>query len=121
MCVLKRLLLKINYNSKKFSVFENSENGELSTDLIFEYKQNGNVLTCNYQGGEVVSGHLLGNVDNEGNIEMLYHQINTKGELKSGKCFSKPEITKNGKIKLHESWEWMTGNKSKGESVLIEI
>ena len=92
----------MNYNNKKFRVFENSENGETTTETIFEYKQNGNILTSNYNGGQIISGHLIGLVDDNGKIEMRYHQINTNGELMTGICFSEPELTDNGKIKLYE-------------------
>ncbi|MFK7813352.1 MAG: hypothetical protein AB8B59_12740 [Maribacter sp.] len=52
---------------------------------------------------------------------MSYHQVNTKGELRTGICFSKPQIMENGKIFLHEIWEWTSGAKSKGKSVLEEL
>ena len=52
---------------------------------------------------------------------MSYHQVNTKGELMTGICFSEPKLTANGKIKLYENWKWTSGDKSSGTSVLIEI
>ena len=113
--------LKINYNNKRFRILENSENGETTTEMVFEYKQRGNILTSEYSGGEILNGHLIGLVDENGKIEMCYHQVNTKGELMTGICCSKPELTKNGKIKLYEKWEWTSGDKSKGESVLEEL
>ena len=111
----------MNYNNRKFRVVKNSENGETSVETIFEYYQDGKVLTCEYKGGEIVEGHLIGLVDEIGNIDMRYHQVNTKGELMTGTCNSKPEILENGKIRLHETWEWTSGDKSKGTSVLEEI
>jgi len=111
----------VNYNNKKFRPILNSENGETSADTIFIYKQIGNILTSTYEGGQIVSGHLIGLVDDEGNIEMRYHQVNTKGELMTGICHSTNEIMPSGKIKLHESWQWTSGDKSKGKSVLEEI
>jgi len=39
----------------------------------------------------------------------------------TGTCFSKPEIMDNGKIRLHETWKWTSGDKSKGNSILEEI
>ena len=56
----------MNYNNKKFRVFENSENGETTTETIFEYKQIGNILTSEYSGGQIVRGHLIGLVDDNG-------------------------------------------------------
>ena len=111
----------MNYNNKKFRTINNSENGETSTETIFHYKQIGNLLTGTYSGGKIKFGHLIGLVDEFGNIDMRYHQVNTQNELMTGVCFSKPALLANGKVKLHESWEWTSGNKSKGESIIEEI
>jgi hypothetical protein len=110
----------MNYNDKKFRPNSNTENGETSSETIFHYKQIENVLTSEYSGGKIKYGHLVGLVDNDGNIEMRYHQINDKGELMTGICKSKPEILENGKIRLHENWEWTSGDKSKGQSIIEE-
>ena len=39
----------------------------------------------------------------------------------TGICYSKPEVQSNGKIRLHETWKWTSGDKSNGESILEEI
>ena len=111
----------MNYNHKKFRPLHNSENGETSPETIFVYQQQGNILTSTYEGGQIVKGHLMGMVDSEGNIDMRYHQVNTKGELMTGICQSKPEILPSGKIRLHETWQWTSGDLSKGETILEEI
>ncbi|MEM7162326.1 MAG: n-acetylglutamate synthase [Bacteroidota bacterium] len=111
----------MNYNNKKFRPVSNTENGETSENTIFEYSQKDNILTSKYSGGQIKEGHLIGLVDQDGIIEMRYHQVNLRGELMAGVCFSKPEIMENGKIRLYETWEWTTGDKSKGNSILEEI
>ena len=111
----------MNYNDKKFRPISNTENGETSNETIFHYKQTGNVLTSEYSGGKIKLGHLIGLVDENGNIEMRYHQLNDKGELMTGVCKSKPEILENGKIRLHENWYWTSGDNSKGQSIIEEI
>ena len=113
--------MKINYNKRVFRPVQNTENGETSSSTLFAYEQNDNILTSNYQGGEIISGHLIGLVDENGNIEMRYHQVNTKGVLMTGICQSTPEILSNGKIRLHEEWKWTSGDNSYGKSVLEEI
>ncbi|KYG71555.1 n-acetylglutamate synthase [Roseivirga echinicomitans] len=111
----------MNYHNRKFRSVSNTENGETSADTIFEYVQEGNILTALYQGGQIVKGHLIGSVDDQGYIDMRYHQVNRKGELMTGKCHSRPEVLSNGKIRLHEIWEWTSGDFSKGNSILEEI
>ena len=110
----------INYNDKLFKPVNTTENSETSNETIFKYKQRGNILTAEYEGGKIVYGHLLGLVDHEGNIEMRYHQINQEGELMTGTCSSKPELLANGKIRLHETWQWTSGDQSKGQSIIEE-
>lgn len=111
----------MNYNNKKFKVISNSNNGELTTDMVFHYQQEGDVLTCQYNGGEIVTGHLIGLVNDAGNIKMSYHQINKKGEMQTGICDSVAVVMPDGKIRLHEAWQWTSGDKSKGTSVLEEV
>lgn len=110
----------MNYNDKLFRPIRNSENGETSNETLFHYKQVGNILTSEYAGGKIKHGHLIGLVDSSGNIEMRYHQVNDKGELMTGICRSIPEVMENGKIRLHEQWEWTSGDKSKGTSIIEE-
>ena len=109
------------YNNKRFKSIQSSENGETSEETIFEYKQTGAILTSEYQGGQILKGHLIGLVDEKGNIEMRYHQINVRGELMTGVCSSKPELTSSGKIRLYETWKWTSGDNSSGNSILEEI
>jgi len=39
----------------------------------------------------------------------------------TGVCRSVPEVMSNGKIRLHETWQWTSGDGSGGSSVLGEI
>ncbi|TDB60379.1 n-acetylglutamate synthase [Arundinibacter roseus] len=111
----------MNYHNKRFRPVQNTENGETSAETIFHYIQEGNILTSEYSGGRIRKGHLIGLVDPQGNINMRYHQINDRGELLTGICESRPEQMPNGKIRLHETWQWTSGDHSAGSSVLEEI
>ena len=93
----------------------------MTPDLIFHYKQEVTVLSCTYQGAQIQIGHLRGLVDEDGKIEMTYHQINDTGQMMTGRCTSTPEYLENGKIRLHEYWQWTSGDLSKGQSILEEI
>ena len=110
----------IDYNGKKFRPVSNTENGETSSETIFLYKQSGNILTSEYSGGKIITGHLIGKVDDNGCIDMRYHQVNDAGEIMTGTCQSSPEILNNGKIRLHETWQWTSGDRSAGRSILEE-
>lgn len=113
--------MTFNYNDKKFRPIITSDNGEISIDTIFHYQQENDILTCQYKGGKVIAGQLIGIVDADGVIQMCYHQVNNEGQLMTGKCVSTPEVLGNGKIRLHENWQWTSGDFSIGESVIEEI
>ncbi len=111
----------INYNDRRFRPVQNTVNGETSEETIFHYKQDGNVLTSSYSGGRIRMGQLIALVDEDGRIDMRYHQVNDRGELMTGVCRSIPEVMPNGRIRLHETWRWTSGDGSTGASVLEEV
>lgn len=108
----------MNYNGKTFRAVSNTTNGETSAETIFQYQQTGDILTASYSGGRIVTGYLLGLVDEAGNLDFCYHQINTDGQLRSGRCRSAPEVLPTGKIRLHETWQWTSGDDSSAVSRL---
>jgi dihydrodipicolinate reductase len=110
-----------NYHNKKFCAVSNTPNSETSAQTIFHYRQEGNIVTAHYAGGSVVAGHLIGIVDEKGVIDMRYHQVNVRGELMTGVCRSVPELMDNGKIRLYETWQWTSGDESKGQSIIQEL
>lgn len=110
----------INYNNRIFAVVSNSENGILDPDTTFAYHQDERVVSCIYISKQVIKGHLLALVGDNGELDMRYHQVNRDGEIMTGTCFSTPEILPDGRIRLHENWKWTSGDYSEGSSILEE-
>lgn len=109
------------YDGRLFRPVDTSSDSDTSSETIFRYKQRGDLLTGDYSGGEIEYGHLIGLVDDHGGIVMRYHHLNLDGYLMTGRCRSRPEIMANGKLRLHETWQWTCRNKAKGTSILEEI
>ncbi|MDJ1501858.1 n-acetylglutamate synthase [Xanthocytophaga agilis] len=111
----------INYHNKVFRSVNNTDNGEVSAETTFHYQQYDTIVTASYSGGSIVTGHLIALVDEVGHLNMRYHHVNNVGVLMTGICQSIPEVMENGKIRLHEKWQWTSGDYSSGESVIEEI
>lgn len=111
----------LNYNNRYFRPVVNTENGEVSGETLFHYHQQGNIVTAEYSGGDVVQGHLIAKVDEQGRLDMRYHHVNVRGELQTGVCLSEPELLPDGRIRLHEKWQWTSGDKSQGASIVEEV
>jgi hypothetical protein len=113
--------VKINYDNRIFKSISNSETGEVSRDTTFHYHQKDNLVWAEYAGGEIVFGSLIAKVLPDDSLEMRYQHLNEKGELMTGKCFAKPEILPDARIRLYEKWHWTSGDFSAGESIVEEI
>ena len=111
----------IDYNDKRFRSVTNSATGEVGGDTVFYYHQSDNIVTAEFSGGEIVSGHLIAVCHGGGQLDMRYYHVNSRGELMTGVCRSTPEMLDDGRIRLHETWQWTSGNMSAGTSVLEEI
>jgi hypothetical protein len=111
----------INYNNRKFRSVQNSASGEVGSETVFHYHQQGEVVWAEYSGGEIVRGALIAKCDASGNLDMRYQHINSRGELMTGECRSTPGLLPDGRLWLHEKWQWTCGTRARGESMLEEI
>ncbi|RYZ24466.1 MAG: n-acetylglutamate synthase [Chitinophagaceae bacterium] len=112
---------RINYDGRVFRSAGNTENGEVSPETVFHYRQSGKIVTAVYSGGAILIGQLLATVDDEGRLDMRYHHVNTAGVLMTGTCISVPEVLPDGRLRLHEQWQWTSGDGSSGSSVVEEV
>ncbi len=111
----------INYHNKKFRPIQNNAFGEVNSQTVFTYYQQNEIITGIYSGGEILRGQLIALKNEQGALDMRYHHINSRGEIKTGICFSKPELLPSGKLRMHEKWQWTSNDYSEGSSLLEEL
>lgn len=104
-----------------FRAVDNSPNGEVADETRFHYTQQGRCVSATYQGGLIEEGHLLGKIGEDGVLEIRYHHRNIDGQLRSGCCRTQIHQRPDGRIELHERWQWLCGDRSEGTSTLIEL
>ena len=55
-------------------------------------------------------------------VEKVLYIISFSGtKLMTGVCQSRPEILEDGRIRLHKTWQWTSGDGSKGSSIVEEV
>jgi hypothetical protein len=111
----------INYHGRTFRSVNNSPNGEVDADTVFNYFQRDEIVWATYQGGAIRWGTLIAKVDEAGCLEMRYQHVNAQGEIMTGTCRSTPETLPDGRLRLHEDWQWTSGDGSQGQSIVEEI
>jgi hypothetical protein len=113
--------MRFDLDGKAFRSVSNTGNGEVGAETRFHYRQTGDLVTASYQGGEIVLGHLIATMTPDGLLDMRYHHLNVKGELMAGKCLSTPRLLPDGRLRISEEWQWLSGDMSSGRSEIEEI
>lgn len=112
---------EINYDNRLFVPVVNSDTGEVGADTIFHYRQQSDVVWATYGGGDIRFGTLVAKVEPDGSLDMRYQHVNKNGKFMTGRCRSTPEVLPDNRIRLHEKWQWTSGDLSEGESVVEEV
>lgn len=110
---------EINFDGKSFSLVENSTNGKVNPETIFEYRQEGSLVTADYHGGSIKYGKIIARLEKD-KLHMLYQCMTCENELKAGRAIAKISLTDKDKIKLSLNWEWLGDISEKGVSEYIE-
>jgi len=112
-------MTEFDFNNKTFLLVQNSKNGQVNSDTVFKYQQDGNLVTADYFGGSIKYGKIIAHLQGD-KLNMLYQCLTTDNELKAGKAIADITLTEQGKIKLSLDWQWLTNEKEKGQSEYIE-
>lgn len=122
--VMQKKVVRISdssYEGKVFIPKSNSVNGEVNYQTIFNYHQDETVLYADYAGGDILRGYLIGKIEKDNTLNFHYQHLNIHNEIRIGKCHSIPIVQEDGSIELHEEWQWLNLDQSKGSSILIEV
>lgn len=109
----------VSLDGIQMCVVETAEGGEVNSETIFRFVQNGAVVSAQYAGGKVELGYLVGTMTEEG-LHFRYAQVDTEGRLDGG--YSTCEISRlpDGRIRLLEHFQWAS-REGMGTNVFEEI
>lgn len=104
-----------------FRAVANSKNGSLNTDTIMRFTSDDDVIIGSYSGGTIVAGHVLAKRLDESQIEMLYHGATTGGDVQAGKAHATFRPNEEGRMSMYLDWQWLTGDRSSGQSEWVLV
>lgn len=111
----------IHFGGRLFRPVTTSQNSQTSSETIFKYDQREDLITAVYSGGEISFGQLIAVMQDNGLLDFRYHHITADGDLRTGKGISEIEWLPSNKLRLYETWQWTSGDKSSGTSIVEEI
>lgn len=93
--------------------------GQVGTRTRFTYHERDGRIWAEYEGGDIVHGHLVGTRDAD-TLDFRYVQLKQDGTTSSGHCVSAVTELSDGRVRLDETWEWESLRGS-GTSVVEEL
>ncbi|MGW7466258.1 hypothetical protein ACWGJT_16525 [Streptomyces xantholiticus] len=93
--------------------------GQVGTRTRFTYHEEQGRIWAEYEGGDVVRGHLVGTREGD-RLDFRYVQLKTDGGTSCGHCVSTVVELPDGRARLEETWEWESQEGS-GTSVVEEL
>lgn len=95
----------ISLDGIKMRVVSTGEGGEVNTETLFEFTQDGSVVSAHYAGGKVRLGYLVGTISEKG-LHFRYAQVDNDGRLDGGYSTCEIERTGDGRLQLAEHFKW---------------
>lgn len=105
-------------DGRRFGVAD-SGGGVATTDTIFDYSEQEDIVTASYQGGTIRLGFLVGTRAGD-SLDFRYAQLHTDGSTATGHCVTRLELLADGRVRLNESWAW-DSRPGSGNSVAEEV
>lgn len=112
--------MQYDLNNKRFRSLSNDAHGDVGDETLFHYYQEDDLVWASYSGGTIRQGNIIGRWQKSGKLEIRYQHVSTDNAFKTGKCLSTPELV-DGKLRLHEQWQWTSGDQAKGTSIIEEL
>lgn len=94
------------------------EGGQVTPETEFRFRQSGDMVWGRYSGGTIRLGFLVGTSDGT-TVRFRYTQLDTAGETAAGASHDRIEVLPDGRVRLHETWQW-DSRPGSGTSVLEE-
>ena len=107
-----------SFDGKTMHASSSAPNAVINEQTIFYFQQVGQLITAKYAGGKVKTGFLIGKLS-DGKLEFRYTQMHEDESLAGGHSLCEIELTKAGRIKLTEHFEWSSGEK--GVNIIEEV
>jgi hypothetical protein len=106
-------------DGRVFRSTANTTGGEVDEETYFRFDQSDDQVHARYKGGAIRLGHLVGRHLGE-TLEFRYAHLTVEGATATGHSVDRIETLEDGRLRLHEEWEW-DSKPGSGSSVLEEL
>ncbi|MCM3874731.1 MAG: hypothetical protein ND895_28895 [Pyrinomonadaceae bacterium] len=97
--------MPLSLDGVRMRVVSTAEGGEVNPETLFEFAQDGLVVSARYSGGKVRLGYLVGTMSADV-LRFRYAQVDDSGRLDGGHSTCEIGRMVNGRIQLVEHFVW---------------
>ncbi|WP_420601052.1 hypothetical protein [Flagellimonas sp.] len=113
-------MIGINLDRVKMIVVKTAETGVVNKETMFSFTQKDNLIHAEYAGGQIAKGFLVGKLT-DNTLKFSYCQLQVDGRLDNGSSKGELSISKEGKIRLTEYFEWDSRPGHSGTNIFEQI
>jgi hypothetical protein len=107
-------------NNVKMNAIETAPNGVVNHLTIFNFSEDGRIVSAIYSGGLISRGYLVGAI--EGNkLSFSFCQIDNSDSHHSGRSICDISFNTEGKLRLTEHFVWDSNDLKAGVNILQEL
>lgn len=110
----------INLDGIKMTVILTAPNGVVNQDTLFHFKQQGELVTGEYEGGRIIKGFLAG-ISRRNSLTFTFCQVHTDRQFRSGQSACEIIFSHQGRIRIIERFSWDSPENDSGINVFEEI
>lgn len=111
----------MNLTGLAFRAVANSKHGSINSETIMRFASDDGLIIGSYSGGTIVAGHIMAKRLAESEIEMLYQGATDAGQVQAGKAHATFRPNAEGRMSMYLEWQWLTGDRSSGQSEWVLI
>src|SRR5688572_20433375 len=111
----------MNLAGTTFRAISNSKHGTINPETEMRFTYDDGIVIGSYSGGTVTVGHVLGKHLGDSEMEMLYHSANASGEIQAGRAHARFASDMEDGMRMVLDWQWLTGDRSSGQSEWLLI
>ncbi|ELZ88503.1 hypothetical protein C453_01525 [Haloferax elongans ATCC BAA-1513] len=109
----------LSVDGRVFKSVSNDADGDVGGETYFWFEQTDDLIHARYHGGSVRLGHLVGHHLGD-TLDFRYTHVTVDGDTATGHSVDRIERLDDGRLRLHEEWEW-DSKPGSGSSVLEEV
>ncbi|SDR99458.1 hypothetical protein [Opitutus sp. GAS368] len=106
-------------NGVKMHVITTAANGVVGRETIFDFHQEGRVVTAPYRGGKIMTGYLAGVWEGD-LLHFRYVQVTADQVVQGGSSTARISRSAAGRLRLEENSQWDTAGGA-GTNIFEEI